>query len=192
MISLFNLNYPLQSLCWPKQNKLIKNTLLVLTGVLVLALASQLAIPLKPVPLTFQSATVLLIALLYGARLGSVTIAAYLIAGACGLPVFAEMYSGLSTLFFDPTSGYLLGFFFAALVSGYLMQRGWGKHFISAFAASICGVTVIFALGLLVLSHYVGWYQAYLLGLQPFLITEFIKLLAVAAVAPRFWKQRVV
>ncbi len=188
MISLFNFNYPLQSLCWPRQNKLLKNVSLVLLGVVVLAIASQLSIPLKPVPLTFQSATVLLIASLYGARLGSATMAAYLIAGALGLPVYAEMSSGLAVLF-GPTSGYLFGFFFAALLSGYLMQRGWGKHFISAFIASLCGAVVIFTLGLLVLSQYTGWHQAFLFGLQPFLITELVKLVAVAAIAPQFWKQ---
>lgn len=188
MNSLFNLNYPLQSLCWPKQNKLVKNALLVITGVLVLAVASQLTIPFKPVPLTFQSATVLLIALIYGARLGAATIAAYLIAGACGLPVYAELYSGLPVLLFDPTSGFLFGFFFATLLTGYLAQHGWGKHFISAFAACLLGAVIIFGMGLLVLSHYTGWSKAYLLGLQPFLITEPIKLLAIAAIAPRFWK----
>lgn len=187
----FSLNSPLHSLCWPKQNKLVKNVLLVITGVLVLAVASQLTIPFKPVPLTFQSATVLLIALIYGARLGAATIAAYLIAGACGLPVFAEMYSGLPVLLFDPSSGYLLGFFFAALLTGYLAQRGWGKHFISAFAASVLGAAVIFGMGLLFLSHYTGsWSKAILLGLQPFLITEPIKLLAASAIAPLFWKNQ--
>ncbi len=191
MTLLFNLNYPLESLFWSKKNNLIKNALLVLIGVFVLAIASQLAIPLQPVPLTFQSATVLLIALMYGARLGSATIATYLIAGACGVPVFAEMSSGLNILLLGPTSGYLLGFFFAALLSGYLMQRGWGKHFISAFAASLCGAIVIFALGLLVLSHYTGWQVAFQVGLQPFLLTELFKLLIVAAIAPYFWKQPV-
>ncbi|MBS0351743.1 MAG: biotin transporter BioY [Proteobacteria bacterium] len=189
--SLFNLNYPLQSLCWPKQNKLIKNVLLVLTGVFVLALASQLTIPLKPVPITFQSATVLLIALVYGARLGGATIASYLLAGACGLPVFAEMSSGLHVLLFNPTSGYLFGFFFATLLTGFLTQYGWGKNIISAFTAAVLGAVVIFALGILFLAHYIGWHQATLLGLQPFLITEPIKLVAVAVIAPRFWKQPV-
>lgn len=190
MASLFNLNYPLQSLCWPKENKLIKNALLILVGVVVLAIASQLAIPFKPIPLTFQSATVLLIALTYGARLGAATIAAYLIAGACGLPVFAEMTSGLSILFFDPSSGYFLGFIFAALLSGYLAERGWGKHFISALAAALLGAAIIFYLGVTVLSHYTGWNQAFALGLKPFLISEPIKLAVIAAIAPRFWQAR--
>lgn len=190
MNSLFNLNYPLQSLCWPRQNKRVKNALLIIAGALLLAIASQLTIPLKPVPLTLQSATVLFIALIYGARLGAATLAAYLIAGACGLPVFAEMHFGLSVLLFDTTSGYLCGFFFAALLSGYLAQRGWGKHFLSAFAAAVLGAAVIFAMGLGVLSHYIGWSKAYLFGLQPFLITEPVKLLAVAAIIPRFWKKQ--
>lgn len=188
MTSLFSLTSPVQSICWPTKSKLVKNVLLVLTGALVLAIASQLTIPLKPVPLTFQSATVLFIALIYGARLGAATIATYLAAGACGLPVFAEMYSGLDVLFFSPTSGYLWGFFFAALGVGYLAERGWGKHFISSFAAALLGAAILFSMGLLVLAHYTGWDMAYAFGLKPFLLSESIKLLAVAIVVPRFWK----
>lgn len=189
MTTLFTLDYPLHGLCWPKQNKLVKNGLLVLAGVLVLAVASQLTIPLHPVPLTLQSATVLLIALVYGARLGAATIAAYLLAGAFGLPVFAGMNAGLPVLLLDPSSGFLWGFFFATPLTGYLAQRGWGKHFISAFAAAFLGAVIIFAMGLLVLSHYVGWKQTYTLGLQPFLISEPIKLFAAAALTPLFWKK---
>lgn len=188
MTSLFSLNYPLQSLCWPKANKLIKNVLLVIAGAVVLGLASQLSIPLHPVPLTFQSATVLLIALIYGARLGAATILTYLAAGACGLPVFANMNSGLAILFLDPSSGYFLGFFFAVLLTGHLIERGWGKHFITAFAAATAGCAMIFYLGVTVLSHYVGWSQAFALGFKPFLTTELIKLVIIAAIAPHFWK----
>ena len=190
MTSLFSLNYPLQSLCWPKANKLVKNVLLMAAGVIILAFASQLSIPLKPVPLTFQSAAVLMIALVYGARLGSATILAYLAVGAVGIPVFADMTSGLGILFLDPSSGYFLGFVFATLLTGYLTEHGWGKHFISAFAAALAGCAVIFYLGVTVLSHYVGWSQAFDLGAKPFLTTELIKLVIIAAIAPRFWKTR--
>ncbi len=188
MSAIFNLNYPLISICWPRQNKLVKNLALVLTGVLVLAIASQLSIPLHPVPLTFQSATVILIGMIYGARLGGITIATYLLAGTCGLPVFAEMYSGIATLLFDPTSGYLWAFLPAAVLSGYLAQRGWGKQVISAFAACLLGAVVIFSIGIAVLSHYTGLNQAYTIGLKPFLLTELIKLAVVAMIAPRFWR----
>jgi biotin transport system substrate-specific component len=188
MTEMFTLRYPLHSLCWPKQHKLVKSALLVLIGMAVLAISSQLSIPLKPVPLTFQSATVILIALLYGARLASATIFTYLVAGAAGLPVFANMNSGISILLYDPTSGYLLGFFFAALLTGYLAQNGWGRHFLSAFAAALLGAVVIFALGLIVLAHYTGWSQAFTLGCKPFLLTETIKLLVIAIIAPRCWK----
>ncbi len=188
MSAIFNLNYPLTSICWPRQNKLVKNLVLVLTGVLVLAIASQLSIPWHPVPLTFQSAAVILIGMIYGARLGGITIATYLLAGTCGLPVFAEMHSGIATLLFDPSSGYLLAFLPAAVLSGYLAQRGWGKQVTSAFATCLLGAVVIFSIGLAVLSHYIGLNQAYTFGLKPFLLTELIKLAVVAMIAPRFWR----
>src|SRR5262245_49962741 len=95
------------SIFWPKENSFLNQALLVFAGVIVLAFASQLSIPLQPVPLTFQSATVVLIGMVYGARYGTYTIATYLIAGACGLPVFIN-YSATLSHFLSPTGGYLL------------------------------------------------------------------------------------
>jgi biotin transport system substrate-specific component len=87
----------------------------MLGGVFLLAFASQLTIPLVPVPLTFQSSAVILIAMLFGARLGAYTVLAYLAAGFCGLPVFAEFSAG-PMHFVGPTAGYLAGFVPAARV----------------------------------------------------------------------------
>ncbi len=190
MTQVFSLNYSLESIVWPRQNKLVKNVLLILAGVLVMAIAAQISIPLHPVPLTLQSAMVLFIALLYGARLGVATLATYLFAGACGLPVFAGMSSGISTLFLGPSSGYFLGFLFAPILSGYLAQRGWGKNFYSSLAAALVGAVIIFYFGLTVLSYYVGWKQAFNFGLKPFLITEPLKLIAVALAVPNFWRPK--
>lgn len=166
---------------------LLKTSLLLLAGVLVLALASQLAIPLTPVPLTFQSATVVLIGMAYGSRNGSLVVLSYLIAGFCGLPVFAEFSAGPAP-FMGPTAGYLIGFLPAAFVSGYLAERGFGRHLMTSFMTAIIGVSIIFFCGLSALSTFVGFDQAIQVGLMPFVVSEPIKLLAVALLIPRLWK----
>jgi biotin transport system substrate-specific component len=173
---------------WPRDSTLIKHTLLILSGVLLLAGASQLSIPLYPVPLTFQSATVVLIGMTYGPRKGCYVVLTYLLAGVCGLPVFADFSSGIPVLY-SPSLGYLLGFVPAVLLSGFLAQRGWGKNVISSFAAAFLGVSVIFLFGVTALSQFIGWDNAIALGLVPFIISESIKLIAVSCIVPRFWKK---
>src|SRR3990167_6194590 len=127
-----SLNTPLKSIFWPKESIFLKEIGLIIAGVMVLGIAAHIAIPLRPVPLTFQSSTVLLIGMAYGARLGGYTLVAYLLAGILGLPVFANVPTD-STLFFGPTSGYLIGFLPGAIVSGYCMQKGLANSFWGSF-----------------------------------------------------------
>jgi biotin transport system substrate-specific component len=171
------------------QQRFWQTVLWTLAGSLLIAISAHIAIPLKPVPLTFQSATVLLLGMVFGARLAGYMVLAYLIEGACGLPVFANFYSGLAVLT-DPTIGYLVGFLPAAMLSGYLVQHGWGRNWFSTFCAAVLGAVVIFAAGVTGLACFVGWKSAFALGVAPFLVTEPIKLLVTAFIAPRFWREQ--
>ncbi|HEX3982389.1 MAG TPA: biotin transporter BioY, partial [Acidisoma sp.] len=58
-------------------------------GVCLIAAAAHISIPFWPVPMTMQSGTVLLLSAVYGSGLAEATLAAYLVAGALGLPVFS-------------------------------------------------------------------------------------------------------
>jgi len=181
---LLALNRPLRSAVWPDQNSILKQIFLVILGVLILAVSAQISIPFGPVPCTLQTAAVLLIGMSYGSRLGAYTIGSYLLAGACGLPVFINMSSGL----FGSTMGYLIGFIPAAMLSGYLLQNGWARTAFTSFMAAILADIIIFSFGYIGLAGFVGWEKAYLFGVKPFLITETLKLGMVALIAPRFWK----
>lgn len=185
-------SYPsmaMQSIFLPKDKSLYKQLATVFAGVLLLAFASQLSIPLLPVPLTFQSVTVVLIGMACGMRYATYIVSAYLISGFVGLPVFANFSAG-STVFFGPTLGYLLGFLPAAWLGGYLAEKGWTKNILTSFATGLLSVSIIFILGVGVLSLHVGLKNAIAFGLLPFVITEIVKLLVLATIAPRFWKQR--
>jgi biotin transport system substrate-specific component len=165
----------------------LNNFILVFVGSIVLAISSQLCIPL-PVPVTLQDATVIFIGMIYGWRLGGLTVALYLLEGAIGLPVFAEFSYGLPVLF-GPTGGYLLGFLPAAAAAGWLMEHGWARNIFGAFLAAIIGSIIVFTSGIIVLSNYVGCNNAYIFGLKPFLLTNPIKLLALIWFAPKFWRK---
>lgn len=189
MNKLLNLNAPLQSIFWPKDNIFLKEMTLVVGSVFLLAISAHLIIPLQPVPLTFQSATVIFVGMALGARLGTYSLLAYLAAGLCGLPVFADTINE-THIFFGPTSGYLLSFIPAAALSGYLAEKGWAKNVITSFLAATLSASVIFTCGVSVLSLFVGWHDAIALGLLPFIIAEPLKLLAAGFVVPRLWKKR--
>jgi biotin transport system substrate-specific component len=183
-------NAPLQSIFWTKsEQSYTKKVLLILAGAFLLAFAAQLSIPLNPVPLTFESATVILIGMAYGPRYGAYVIATYLIAGAVGLPVFANFSSGM-TRFLGPNGGYLLGFLPAACLSGYLAQRGFAKNVFTSFLAACLGASVIFFFGLTFLAKSFGWSNAIAFGLMPFILSEPIKLAIVALLTPTLWNQQ--
>jgi hypothetical protein len=70
---------------------LVQNALLVVTGSLLVALCSQISLPLpfSPVPVTGQTFAVLLLGATLGARRSAAALILYLAQGIAGLPVFA-------------------------------------------------------------------------------------------------------
>ena len=88
---------------------------LALAGAALITLGAKVQIPFWPVPMTLHTLSVFLVALTLGPRLGLAAMAAYLGAGAAGLPVFSgtpERGIGLSYMV-GPTGGYLLQACFA-------------------------------------------------------------------------------
>jgi len=96
--------------------------------------------------MTLQTLVVLMIGAAYGWRLGCATMFAYLAEGAIGMPGVAGPVGGLAPLL-GPTAGYLFGFIPAALVTGWLSERGWDRSVIWLFAAMAAGHLVILAAG---------------------------------------------
>ena len=98
--------------------------------------------------------------------------AAYLLAGSIGLPVFSGGTAGLP--FFSPSGGYLIGYFMAVLLCGYLAERGWTKSFGRLTITMLLALSLIYLFGLAQLSFFV---KDHLLeaGLYPFMAGELIK-----------------
>ena len=186
-MSSLSLRHRMTSIVWPTHHKLLKQSLLVLLGSVLIAAFSQVTIPIQPVPITLQNFAVMIIACLYGWRLGAATVALYLFEGAMGLPVFADLNFGFIHLV-GPTGGYLWGFLPAVIATGFLLERGWVQSRVTAFLAALVGDAVILTLGVLMLSHFVGFAQAIALGLMPFVGVEVVKLAILGFVIPKFWK----
>ena len=160
---------------------------LVVFGSLLLAVSAQFKIPLYPVPVTGQTLVVLLIGMTYGPLLGGITVAAYLFEGALGLPVFAGGAAGVAVLM-GPTAGYLFGFLLAAIAMGYFAERGMGRTVVSTIAAMVIGNCVVYLCGALWLANFIGFGQAIVMGVLPFLYGDALKLVVAAGLMPWAWR----
>ena len=165
----------------------VAKAFLILVGSLLLAVSAQIKIPFYPVPVTGQTLAVLLIGMTYGPRLGGATVAAYLLQGAMGLPVFAGAAVGMAALL-GPTGGYLAGFFVAAVVMGFLAERGMGRSATSTVIAMLIGNAVIYAVGVSWLTSFIGVEKALMLGMVKFLYGDALKLVIAACVMPLAWQ----
>lgn len=155
--------------------------LLALAGTLLLTLSAKLKVPFYPVPMTMQTAVVLLIGIALGARLGLATILLYLAEGAFGLPVFAgtpERGIGLAYMA-GPTGGFLVGFAVAAWLAGTIVERRDDLAGLSL--AAVLGTLAIFACGLTWLGGLIGAEKAIEFGLMPFVLGAIVKAALVVA-----------
>ena len=90
-------------------------------GVALIAICSWISIPMT-VPFTMQTFAVCLVTALLGLRRGLWAVAAYILLGAAGAPVFSGFKGGIGALM-GPTGGYIVGFLFTALVVGLAVDR---------------------------------------------------------------------
>jgi biotin transport system substrate-specific component len=170
------------------QRRIAHNVILVMVFSVLIALSAQVAIPLPftPVPITMQTLIVLLTGLLLGSRLGTATLAAYLVEGVVGLPVFTQWGSGIAHLL-GPTGGYLIGFVFAAGLVGFLAERGWDRQVWTTLVAMVLGNLVIYAFGVGWLSTFLGVGTALAKGMLPFLIGDAVKIALAMVALPGGW-----
>ncbi|WP_111735509.1 biotin transporter BioY [Roseovarius amoyensis] len=148
---------------------------LTLGGAALITLGAKIQIPFWPVPMTLHTLAVFFLAAALGPRLGLAAMAAYLGAGALGLPVFSgtpERGIGLAYMV-GPTGGYLAGYLMGAGLTGWLAQ---GRGLIGRFGAMLAGLAVTYALGLAWLSTFVPAPKLLAAGLTPFILGDLVKL----------------
>jgi biotin transport system substrate-specific component len=168
----------------------------LLGGVGFIGALAQIAVPVpgSPVPVTGQTLGVLLIGTTYGARLGFLTFATYLLAGIAGAPIFAPTSTpngfGLERIT-GATGGYLIGMLVASFVLGYLADRKADQKFKTSFPALLFGTFIIFSFGLVWLksSLDLSWSATISAGLTPFIIGELLKIAITATSLPLIWRK---
>ena len=169
-----------------KNKKILFSIITVFLGSLLLVASAKIKVPLYPVPMTLQPLAVLMIAILFGRKLATLTVGLYIFKGIIGLPVFA--FGGGLMYLMGPTGGFILGFFASAVIVGHLADLGWGKKVSLSIISMLIGMVVIYALGIFQLSLLKGFNFALVKGFYPFLLGDFYKLLLAGIVTPYILK----
>ena len=100
-----------------------------------------------------------------------------------GLPIFAG-----GALLLGPTGGYLAAFPLAAFAVGYISEKSWKNNFLKYFVSIFLAEVIIYSLGLLWLSRFVGLNSVLHLGLYPFVLGEIFKVFLAASILPQLMK----
>ena len=167
---------------------LVRDVALVVGAAGFVGLLAQISIHLSftPVPITGQTLGVLLAGTALGWRRAAAAMALYAVAGVAGVPWFAGHSSGYASASF----GYVLGFFLAATLCGYLAERGADRSVLKSVPAMLAGEVVIYAVGMtwLALDLHLGASATIAAGLTPFLAGDAIKAALAAGLLPAAWK----
>lgn len=134
-------------------------------------------LPFTPVPVTLQTAVVLLAGATLGPAAAAGSQALYLLAGAAGLPLFT------TGAVLGPTAGYLLAFLPAAALVGWARRRGGWWGMVAGMGTASLLILALGALGLCFMQH-LSLSQSVVSGFLPFLPGDALKL-AIAAGAAR-------
>ena len=185
----------LRQAVFPRSSALTQ-ALFVIGGVGFISALAQISIPVpgSPVPVTGQTLAVLLIGTTYGARLGFITFATYLLAAIAGAPIFAPSETlpsyGFARLA-SATGGYLIGMLVASYVLGFLADRKADQKFRTSYISLLTGSVIIFAFGLtwLHFSLDLTWAKTISVGLTPFIFGEALKIAITATSLPLIWKK---
>ncbi|MDP6403388.1 MAG: biotin transporter BioY [SAR202 cluster bacterium] len=162
---------------------------LLFVGILTGLGRATFYLPGNPIPITFQTAGVLLIGGFLGLRWGLFAILVYYFLGMAGVGVFKDGGNGWHYLSGTVTAGYIIGFIAAVPLVGYLSQRGWNRGRI--LWPMLLGNLFIYVPALLWLSAFdFGWPadgELFSAGMYPFIPGDLVKLMIASLVVGGGW-----
>lgn len=119
------------------------------------AVCAQLQIPLAMVPISLATFAVYLCGALLPPRFAALSMVAYALLGAVGVPVFAGFSAGPSILF-GPTGGYIVGYAVCATAIALVLRRMGVTHR-SLCLAMLLGTALCYLLGTAWFMVVTGW-----------------------------------
>ncbi len=148
----------------------------------LIAVGAQISIPVGTVPITLQMLFIFLAGFLLEPFDALLSLGLYLIMGAIGLPVFANLSGGLSHLF-GPTAGYLYAFPISAFVIAFLRKK------VNPYIAGAVGLAIVYLLGWFLLGLRIHSFQkAFLVGVAPFILVDAVKMVVAVVISKKLEK----
>ena len=163
--------------------------------VAIITICAWIAVPIGDIPFTLQTMGVCLTAGFLGWKRSLIAVAAYILLGLCGVPVFAGFTGGVAKLTM-PTGGYIVGFLFTAPIVGaasdYIKPKNFWARAAVLSAAMVLGLFVLYAFG-------TAWFMvlyaranktitlagALSLCVVPYLVPEFFKIVVAVTLVMR-------
>ncbi len=173
----------------------VRTATLVIGGALLVALASQIKIPLgfTPVPINGLTFATLIVGGALGARRGAAALSLFWVLGVVGLPFFQGGNAGW-TYATGATGGYLVGSVLAAAVVGAVAERGGDRRVLTSVATMVAvNVMLIWGLGTLWLSHVMNVpvfgaeVSGFAYGIRPFIAGDIFKVVVAGLLLPAAW-----
>lgn len=167
----------------------VREMALIAVMAAVTCVLGPLSIPIGIVPISLTNFAIYLAVYVLGCKRGAFSYVVYLLLGLVGMPIFSGFTGGVGKLF-GPTGGYLLGFLFVALISGWFIDRFDCKRIPSAIGMML-GMLVCYLFGTAWLAYQAGmtFYAALAAGVLPFIVGDLIKIAAAVVIGPQIRRQ---
>lgn len=150
----------------------------------------SIIIPISPVPISFTNLAIYFSAILLGSKKSTVSYIVYLLIGFVGVPVFSGFTGGAEKLF-GPTGGYLIGFIFMAIITGFMVDKFPRKSHMIVLGMVI-GTVITYVLGTAWLAYqaHLSFQAALFAGVIPYIPGDIVKM-AIAIVLGTTVKKQV-
>lgn len=128
-----------------KVNTVEITTIGLMTAIICILAPLSIPIPFSVVPISFTNLAIYLTVFILGWKRGTISYLIYLLIGLAGVPVFSRFTGGPNVLF-GSTGGYLIGFIFLSLISGFFIEKFQGKIYMYVIGM-VLGLTITYLLG---------------------------------------------
>ena len=105
----------------------------------IIAVFSQISLPIGAVPITLQVFAVALVGFLLKKAQAVLSVIAYIIIGMIGIPVFTGFNGGLS-VFTGATGGFIIGFVFLAFFCSLSVEKHKLLSLLGLMICHLCGI----------------------------------------------------
>lgn len=157
----------------------------VMTAVICILAPFTIPLPFSPVPLSLATLVIYISVFVLGMKLSTVSLLIYLLLGAVGLPVFSGFSGGLGK-FAGPTGGYLIGYIFVAIITGYFVDHFPGRLSFAA-VGMVLGSLICYLFGTVWLAAQMelSFFAALSVGVLPYLPGDIIKIIVACILGPK-------